>query len=129
MTLVLMLYFTPSLAKVMVNEMSPAVEDVRQWSGLDQTVRISGLTLASRVVSLTHVSVQPSGRGSVDDTSILFDARLVRASQEFQELPDIYLLTSEQRPTSLGHIESSSQMNSDDRVKLLVIHVLDRFVT
>jgi len=47
----------------------------------------------------------------------------------FKGMRSIYLLTSEERPTSLGHIESSSQVNSDNRVKLLVIHVLDRFVT
>jgi len=62
MTLVLMLYFVPSRAKVLVNPINPTLYQLEQ---------LHTLTLGSRVVGLTNVSVYTSSRSGIDDSSKL----------------------------------------------------------
>jgi hypothetical protein len=63
MTLVLMLYFVPSRARVRVNPINPTTGQRRSSSRL---------TLSGRVVGLPNVSVYTSSGSGVDDTSELF---------------------------------------------------------
>lgn len=74
MTLDLMLYLIPSLARVMVKAINPATTMIdnqpprQQLSSLGDTTR---LTFTGRIVDLSQVSIQTRSRGSVDDPSIL----------------------------------------------------------
>ena len=65
--------------------------------------------LGGRVVGLTKVSVQTSRRSSIDNTTIL--------------------LLTEVRPSGLGHLEGTVQVNVQNQLEILFLHLLERSIT
>jgi hypothetical protein len=97
MTLVLMLYFVPSRAKVRVKPINPTASQPRSFSRL---------TLGSRVVGLPNVPVYTGSGSGVDDTSelIISACTIIRT----------HLLLPEQRPTSFRACEGSLEVYECD---------------